>query len=175
VNTRNTLNTSGRCGILDCSAIATKADVVFEGATKDDSEEHSVLLIQLSRGSRQSPLAISKDASNPLREYAAVARTEMKIAENWTVFPMSVSLERRATPESVRDSALLSGHCASRAEAATTSTPTYAKVANDKDMLDRGQHTKKNKQSCATYSKAVPQLFAALSSNSVGDAQSVQF
>jgi hypothetical protein len=80
---------------------------------------------------------MSKDASSPLTEYAIVARKEMKIDENLTVFPISVSLERREISEFVRSSALFRGHCASKAEAATTSTPTYAKVANDRDMLGK--------------------------------------
>jgi hypothetical protein len=63
----------------------TKAEAVFDfpfGDVRLPESLHSVLLTQLSRGSWQSFLSISKVANNPLVVYATVARKEMKIAEN---------------------------------------------------------------------------------------------
>jgi hypothetical protein len=68
-----------------------------------------------------------------------VARRAMYIEENFTVFPMSVSVERRERSDSTLTLLRLRRRyeegADSRAEAATISTPTYANVAIDRHIL----------------------------------------
>ena len=87
---------------------------------------------QLSLGNWQSSREISSVPRTPLIVYAIVTRTGMNTAENFTVLPTTVWLWRAELEEDVCDvsgSEAGCGHFASRAEAATTSTPTYANVA----------------------------------------------
>lgn len=101
VNTRNILNMSPRCGIWDREAIATKTEDVFapipvstDELAGVDGEEHSIIVTQLRRGSWQSSHDISSVASTLVSVYAKVAMTEIQMAENLTVLPIKVSLER---------------------------------------------------------------------------------
>lgn len=128
VNTRNKLNMSPRCGIWDLEAIATKTEDVFSPIpvsvvlTMAEGEEHWVDVTQLRRGSWQSSHDISSVASTLVSVYANVAMTEIQMAENLTVLPIRVSLERWEVEE--RSVFTRRGHWTSSAEAATISTPT---------------------------------------------------
>lgn len=62
VNTRNALNTSAKCGILEILAIATNA-ALFEGPVQPASTSSES---QLSRGRAQLARSISNVATNPL-------------------------------------------------------------------------------------------------------------
>lgn len=101
VNTRNKLNMSPRCGIWDRAAIATKTEDVFSPIPVSvdelavvDGEEHWLDVTQLRRGSWQSSQDISSVASTLVSVYASVAMMEIQMAENLTVLPIKVSLER---------------------------------------------------------------------------------
>ena len=70
---------------------------------------------------------------------------------------------------------LCRGHCASRAEAATSSTPTYAKIAMDRDILRTPSVVLEKLISFIAYNRATPQVLATPELNSVGECQSVDF
>jgi hypothetical protein len=123
VNTRNTLKTSAKCGILDSAAMSTKEELVVSVLAGPSSGES-----QASRGSLGSSRGMSRVPRTPPSVYATVARTEMKMAENLTVFPMRSPLGR-PVPDSACPSALSPGDRASKAHAAITSIPTYANEA----------------------------------------------
>jgi hypothetical protein len=78
---------------------------------------------------------MSRVTRNPATVYAAVARIDMKIAENFTVFPINVSFGRGVTSDGALDPGFWFGHFASSAEAATISIPTYEKVEMDIPIL----------------------------------------
>lgn len=85
------------------------------------SEHRAVELTQLSRGSWQSYRGMSNDTSTALTVYANVARIERKTAVNFTVLPIR---DMSAFFRAASSFSSLQGHRASRAEAATISTPT---------------------------------------------------
>jgi hypothetical protein len=113
------MKTSATGGMPDWAAIATNADVEFDASGSEHSKK--VELTQLSRGSWQSYRGMSKLASTPLREYANVAKTERKTAVNFTVLPIRDMSDVFRCASSF---SFLRGHRASRADAATISTPT---------------------------------------------------
>jgi hypothetical protein len=94
---------SPRCGIWDREAIATKTEDVFSPipvsveefvVMAEEGLEQWVDVTQLRRGSWQSSQDISSVASTLVSVYASVAMMEIQMAENLTVLPIRVSLER---------------------------------------------------------------------------------